>query len=93
MNSNPHPSPARGRRKSIWKDGSALLVLLVFVILIFDYTVAIRAPWFGVLSADELSYQGISGLMLTAVHYWHQEGPAQLHFGMCWILRRWSLKT
>ena len=35
-----------------------------------------------VLSADELSYQAISGLMLTAVHYWHQEGPAQLHFGM-----------
>ena len=66
----------------MWKDGLALLLLLVFLILIFDYTVAIRRPWFGVLSADELGYQQISGLMLTAVHYWHQEGPASLHFGM-----------
>ncbi len=66
----------------MWKDGLALLLLLVFLILIFDYTVAIRAPWFGVLSADELSHQQISGLMLTAVHYWRQEGPATLRFGM-----------
>ena len=82
MKSNPHPSTEHSSRKSVWKDGLALLLLLVFVILVFEYTVAIRRPWFGVLSVDELSYQAISGLMLTAVQYWHQEGPTQLHFGM-----------
>ena len=77
------PSSAKTRcGTSIWKDGLALLLLLVFVTLIFEYTVAIRRPWFGVLSSDELALQWPSGLMLTFVQNWYEEGPIRLRFGM-----------
>lgn len=55
-------------------------MLFAVTIGIFQYTVRIRKPWFGTLSADH--HQGNSVRQLLFSKNWYREGPLNLKFGM-----------
>lgn len=59
-----------------------ILIFLLFIITagIFQYTVGIRRPWFGTLSAGH--HQWLSGSTLKFSKNWYTEGPLALKFGM-----------
>ena len=59
-----------------------LYVFLLFIITIgiFKYTVRIRKPWFGTLSAGH--HQWLSGSTLRFSKNWYRESPLDLKFGM-----------
>lgn len=69
------------------KRGTLLCILLLFSItlIIFQYTVEIREPWFGELSGVEPSnghHQWLTGSTVEFTKNWYNEGPVNLEFLM-----------
>lgn len=66
-------------RKS-WYNVFCVLLLLVITIMVFNYTVEIREPYFGKLS--EGGHQWLTGSTLEFSTEWYTENPENLNFAM-----------
>lgn len=57
-----------------------LTLLLIGITLLFSYTIVIRQPWFGTLSADR--HQWLTGSTVKFTRNWYREGALHLGFLM-----------
>lgn len=62
------------------KNIISVFLLFIITIGIFQYTVKIRKPWFGTLSAGHHQYN--AGTTLRFSKNWYRESPLALKFGM-----------
>ncbi len=57
-----------------------IILLFIITLVIFQYTVTIREPWFGELSDGH--HQWLTGSTLEFTENWYNEGPLNLDFAM-----------
>jgi hypothetical protein len=57
-----------------------IILLFSITLVIFQYTVSIREPWFGELSDGH--HQWLTGSTLEFTENWYNEGPVNLDFAM-----------
>jgi len=58
----------------------SIILLLIITLVIFQYTVEIREPWFAELSIDH--HEWLTGSTLKFAKNWYNEGPLNLKFTM-----------
>ncbi|EKQ52019.1 MAG: hypothetical protein B655_2029 [Methanobacterium sp. Maddingley MBC34] len=69
------------------KDDNIKAIICIFILfsitlVVFQYTVEIREPWFGELSSDPYSHQWLTGSTLEFSENWYREGPLNWGFVM-----------
>lgn len=76
------------KRRINEKTGSfiAIILLLIITLVVFQYTVEIREPWFSQLSDNNNHtsdhHEWLTGSTLKFTEYWYNEGPLNLKFAM-----------
>lgn len=70
-------------RKFLTNNKSFLMILLLFVIFLFTYSVYLRKPWRTEVFSEEASaHHWVTAHTLLVARQWYSEGPFKLNFGL-----------